>query len=162
MIESGLSNFALTNTAITAAMGNADAQRKAPFAAFYFSVLAKNAVLPGIILDRLKSPDAEDTLDARTPLPGTLIEGIFQFGSVANDNPANPLSPSGYLSACLLSQALRRQLAGLATGKSELPDGTLVKDVFGWDEFDAHYEVGGLGYLFRRVLQVTILFQETK
>jgi len=161
MIESGLSNFALTNVAIMAALGNADSKRVAPFAAFYFSVLAKEAVLPGIILDRLKSPEAADTLDARNALPGALIEGIFQFGSVANDNAQNPLSPSGYLSACFLSRALRRQLTGLATGNAALPDGTIVKDVYGWDEFDAHYEVGGLGYLFRRVLQVTICFQET-
>jgi hypothetical protein len=160
MIESGLFTWALANAALQPLLGSADPQRKV-FNAFYFSFLPKNSSRPGIVLDRLKSPDAEDTLDARTPLPGTLIEGRFQFGSVAEDSASNPLNPSGYLSAALLSQALRRQLAGMANGNSDLPDGTLIKDVYGWDEFDAHYELGGEGYIYRRIQQVTILFQET-
>ena len=49
----------------------------------------------------------------------------------------------------------------MATGGSEFPDGTLVKDVWVIDEFDAHFELGAQGYIFRRVLQVGILFQET-
>jgi hypothetical protein len=161
MIESGLSNWALSNTAIQPFLGNADPQRVQPFVSFYFSFLPKNQVLPAIVLDRMKSPDAIDTLDPRTSAPGTLIEARFQFGSVAEDSAKNPKNPSGYLSACLLSQQLRRQLAGLATGNAALPDLTLIKDVYDWDEFDAHYELGGGGYILRRVLHVTILFQET-
>jgi hypothetical protein len=161
MIESGLSNWALSNPAIQPFLGNADPQRVQPFTSFYFSFLPKNQVLPAIVLDRLRSPDEIDTLDARTSAPGTPIEGHFQFGSVAEDSAKNPANASGYLSACLLSQQLRRQLTGLASGNAALPDGTLIKDVYGWDEFDAHYEVGGGGYLLRRVLLVTIVFQET-
>ena len=166
MIESGLSNFALGNAAITALLGQSAADKTANlFSAFYFSVLPKGATLPGIVLDRLKSDDAADTLDVRTPAPGTMIEARFQLGSVAQDqegtqNP-NPASPSGYLSAALLSQALRRQLMGLATGNAALPDGTLVKDVWVIDEYDAHYELGGQGYIFRRVLQIGMLFKES-
>jgi hypothetical protein len=161
MIESGLSNWALSNTAIQPFLGNADPQRVQPFVSFYFSFLPKNRVLPAIVLDRLRSPDAVDTLDPRTSAPGTLIDGRFQFGSVAQDSSANPKNASGYLSACQLSQQIRRQLAGLATGNAALPDGTLIKDVYNWDEFDAHYELGGEGYVLRRVLQVQIVFQET-
>jgi len=166
MIESGLSNFALGNAAIQALLGQSAADKTAGvYSAFYFSVLPKGAALPGIVLDRLKSDDAADTLDLRTPAPGTMIEARFQFGSVAQDqegsqNP-NPASPSGYLSAAFLSQALRRQLIALPSAGA-LPDGTLVKDVWIIDEYDAHYESGGQGYIFRRVLQIGMLFQETR
>ena len=84
----------------------------------------------------------------------------FQFGSCANDNANNPLNPSGYLSAAALSQALRRQLKTLATGEAELPDGTIIKELHILDEFDAHFEQGGIGYLLRRVLQVELFFEE--
>jgi hypothetical protein len=169
VIESGLSNFALTNAAITALLGQSAVEREATppaYSSFYFSFLPKNGTLPAIILDRLKSEDADDTLDARTPAPGVMIEARFQLGCVAQDQEGtlnqNPASPSGYLSACLLSQALRRQLMGLATGNAILPDGTLIKDLWILDEYDAHYEIGGAGYLYRRVLQIGMLFQETK
>jgi hypothetical protein len=161
MIESGLYSFVLGNAASSFPPNAAMAPLLGAGSPFFFSYLPPNAPTPAVILDRLKSPDAEDTLDARTPAPGTLIEGHFQFGSVAQDNAKNPANSSGYLSACLLSQALRRQLTGLATGDAALPDGTLIKNVYDWDEFDAHYEVGGTGYMFRRILLVTLLFQET-
>ena len=164
MIESGLSNFALQNAAIQALLGQSASDKTAGvYSAFYFSFLPKGATLPGIVLDRLKSEDADDTLDLRTPAPGTMIEGRFQFGSCADELATNPASPSGYLSAAFLSQALRRQLMGLATGNSALPDGTLVKEVWIIDEYDAHMvEEGGTSYLYRRILQVAMLFQETK
>jgi hypothetical protein len=165
VIESGLSNFALSNAAITALLGQSAQEKEATppaYSAFYFSFLPKGGTLPAIVLDRLKSEDADDTLDARTAAPGVMIEARFQLGSVADDVATNPASPSGYLSACLLSQALRRQLMSLATGNGILPDGTLVKDLWIIDEYDAHYELGGQGYLFRRVLQIGMLFQETK
>ena len=164
MIESGLSNFVLQNAAIQPFLGQSpqDAEGKI-YEAFYFSFLPKNRTLPAVVLDRLKSNDADDTLDARTALPGALILATFQFGSTAEDDPKNPKSPSGYLSACQLSQVLRRQLTALSTGNSSLPDGTLVKEVWIRDEYDAHFEVGGGvgGYLLRRVLLVDMLFQET-
>ena len=152
----------MANPAITALLGNKDAQRKAPFDAFYFSFLPKEPgfVLPAIILDRLHSPDAAETLDKGSALPGGMIEGVFQFGSVAEDNPKNPAVPSGYLSAVLLSQAIRRQLMQLATGDSVLPGGVIINDVHILDEYDAHYELGGQGYLIRRVLQARIFFKE--
>jgi hypothetical protein len=162
MIESGFYSWAVSNSALQPLLGrSANDKTQKIFSAFYFSFLPKNSARPAIVLDRLKSPDAADTLDARTPAPGTLIDARFQFGSVAEDSNENPVNASGYLSAALLSQALRRQLAGLATGNADLPDGTLIKDVYDWDEFDAHYELGGDSYIYRRIQQVTVLFQET-
>lgn len=169
MIEIGLSQFCTSNPNIQKYLGSSDPQRKI-FNAFYYSFIPKGAPLPGITLDRARSPTIDETLDAQTNQPGDLIEGLFQFGCCAQDDsaaggPINPQNPSGYLSAALLAQALRRELKALATGNSTLPDGTIVHDVrFGpneGDEFDAHYEVGGQGYLMRRVLKCTIVFQET-
>jgi hypothetical protein len=169
MIESGLSIWMLGNPAITSFLGQTPTDKSnGIYSAFYFSVLPKEptGAIPGIVLDRMRSTDAEDTLDARAALPGDIIEGRFQFGSVASDGPQNPnQQANGYLAACALSRALRRQLTGLATGRAILPDvsgkpAIMISDVFDWDEFDAHVEVGGYGYLMRRILQVTIVFQE--
>lgn len=89
-----------------------------------------------------------------------MLEGRFQFGCVANDNPENPLNPSGYLTARELSRTVREQVLGMATGNYALPDGTIIGDLWIADEFDAHFEPGGQGYLYRRVLQVGMLFTE--
>jgi hypothetical protein len=162
MIESGFSLWAMANPALRPLLGRSETDvAQNIYSAFYYSFLGKNDPTPGIVLDRLKSPDAEDTLDPRTAAPGAIIQGFFQFGSVAQNDPKNPVNASGYLSAALLSQALRRQLEGMANGNSALPDGTLIKDLWIVDEYDAHYEVGGMGYLFRRILHIGTLFQET-
>ena len=169
MIEIGLFQFCTTNAKIQKYLGTTDPQRKI-FNAFYYSFLPKLPPLPAIVLDRLRSPTADETLDAQSDMPGDMIEGRFQFGCVAQDDsaaggPRNPVNPDGYLSAALLAQALRRELKALGTGNAVLPDGTIICEVgFGpgqGDEFDAHYEVGGQGYLLRRVVNCTILFKET-
>jgi hypothetical protein len=167
MIESGFSIWALANPNLTPLLGQSsiDVAQKV-YSAFYFSFLPKEPTLPAIVLDRMRSKEADDTLDARTPAP-TVLEGSFQFGCVAQDAPVgsgagkNPQNPSGYLTAVQLSTTLREQLLGLATGNSVLPDGTVIDDLWIIDEFDAHFEVGGMGYLYRRVLQVGALFKET-
>jgi hypothetical protein len=162
MIESGISNWVIANPNIQKFLGQTPQEKQLKvFNSVYFSFIEKLNTTPGIVIDRLRSPNADDTLDRRTNAPGGTIEGRFQFGSVAQNSVNNPVNPSGYLSAALLSQALRRELMNLADGNAQFPDGTIVKDICIDDEFDAHYEVGGIGYLFRRVLLVTILFQET-
>jgi hypothetical protein len=163
MIESGLSSWALANAAIKALLGQSpqDVAQKT-YSAFYFSFLPKQAPLPAIILDRYQSEEAADSIDVRTAAP-TLLEGGFQFGCVANDaaNPGNQFS--GYLACAALSRVIREQLLGLATGDSALPDGTVIEDLRIVDEFDAHFEPGGMGtgYLYRRVLKVWMMFKET-
>jgi len=167
MIESGFSIWALANANVTALLGQStvDVAQKV-YSAFYFSFLPTEPTLPALILDRVTSKEAADTLDSRTAAP-SILEARFQFGCAAQDAPVgsgagkNPLNPSGYLSAVLLSATLREQLLGLATGKSPLPDGTVIDDLWIIDEFDAHFEAGAMGYLYRRVLQVGVLFKET-
>lgn len=159
MIESGFSVWALGNAAIQGLLGQSpkDVAQKV-YSAFYFSFY-KQGPLPGIILDRVRSKEAADTLDSRTAAP-SVLDALFQFGCTAQDDVKNPQNGSGYLSACLLSAALRKQLLGLATGRIVLPDGTAIDDLWIVDEFDAHFEVGGGAYLYRRALQVGVLFKE--
>jgi hypothetical protein len=167
MIEQGLYEFAVTNANLQPLLGNADAARLQPFKAFYFSFYPKGGVLPGIVLDRLQSRNESETLDPGSRAPGQMIEARFQFGSVANFTGdgaqavlGGPESPSGYLAAAALSLALKRELQELASGKAVLPDGTIINDVRIEDEYDAHFEVGGVGYLLRRVLAVSIVYVE--
>jgi len=159
VIESGLYKWAIANVALQPLLGQS-AQEKISglYSAFYYSFLPKDPTLPAIVLDRLKAEEADDTLDARSAAPGTLIEARFQFGCFANDSPENPANPSGYLSAAVLSQALRLQIMALANGRAELPDGTVIQDVRIDDEFDAHFELGGQSYLYRRMLMVTMIY----
>ena len=143
MIESGFLTWALANPVLQALLGQSPQEAALHrYSAFDFSFLRERPPLPAIVLDRVKSMEASDALDARTAA-STMLEGRFQFGSVAEDSATNPANFSGYLSACLLSAALRQQLLGLATGNSTLPDGTAIDDLLIVDEFDAHYEVAG-------------------
>ena len=161
MIESGLSNWALANAAIQALLGRSQTDVAAKtYSSAYFSFLPKKPVLPALLIDRIQAKEATDTLDVRTAAE-TMMEGRFQFGCVAEDAAANPVNASGYLSARELSRTVREQLLSLDTGDSVLPDGTVIHDLWIVDEFDAHLEVGGLGYLYRRVLQVGMIFTET-
>jgi hypothetical protein len=159
MIESGIWSWVITNPALQPLLGQSLQDKSDGFYnSFYFSFLPKKPTLPGIILDRLKSDEAADTLDARTAAAGMMIEAKFQFGCAARDNPENPANPNGYLSAMLLSRQLRLQIMGLATGGSSLPDGTPIRNVRIDGEYDAHFELGDQGYIYRRVLAVTIWY----
>lgn len=159
MIESGIFDWVLGNLALQPLLGQSSQEKSnGKYSSFYFSFINKDQPMPGVILDRLKSDEADDTLDVRTSAPGMIVEGKFQFGSVAVDSAGNPANFSGYLSAALLSNALRLQIMGLATGISELPDLTVIKELRIDDEYDAHFEVGGLGYVYRRILAVTIWY----
>jgi len=161
MIEAGLSIWALGNTAIQEQLGQSQLDvAQQVYSTFYYSFLPKQPTLPAIIFDRVSSREAADTLDVRTPA-ATMLEGRFQFGCAAQDAANNPVNASGYLSARELSRTLREQLLGLdIQGGFSLPDGTTIFDLWIVDEFDAHFEVGGMGYLYRRALQVGMLFQE--
>jgi len=161
MIESGFYTWALTNPVLQPLLGQHPQEKETgTYSAFYFSFLPKGAALPGIILDRLRGMDEVDSFDPRTALPGVLQWARFQFGAVAQDSATNPVNTSGYLSTVLLAKRLRLQLMGINTGNSSLSDGTLVKEFRIDDEYDAHFEVGGMGYLYRRIVAVTVWFQD--
>ena len=94
MIEIGLFQFCTGNAKIQKYLGTSDPQRNT-FNAFYYSFIPKGAPLPCIVLDRLRSPAADETLDAQSDMPGDMIEGRFQFGCVAQDdsNAGGPRIP---------------------------------------------------------------------
>lgn len=161
MIESGIYTYITTNAPLQVLLGQSLQEKTTgSFTAMYFSFLPKEPTLPGIVVDRLQSAEEDDTLDPRTSMPGAMLEAKFQFGCIAQDARTNPANFSGYLSAAQLAQQLRYQLMALATGVAVLPDGSAVKDVRIDDEFDAHFEIGGAGYVYRRMLIVTIFYVE--
>ena len=165
MIESGLYQWVVGNPALQPLLGQLKAEKaKGVWSAYFFSALPKpgDDPVPGIVADVLKS-DELDTLDARSAGPPySPVTRVFQIGCVAQDQqptgPINPWNPSGYLSASYLALTLYRQLIGLATGRSALPDGSIIQNVEYLDEYDAHYEQGGTAYLFRRIFQVAITY----
>lgn len=152
MIESGLYKFLTQTSAITALLGSQ--------ASVYFSVLPKQPTVPAVRFFRATSKNADETLDLPTSDAQT-ITARFQFDTFGGDNnsPNPAVNKSGYLAAAALSEAIRGQLLAQAT--EYLPDGTLLQDVRILDEFDSDYEEGGTGYLYKRVLDVLLVFVST-
>lgn len=157
MIESGFYQWAIANPKLTKYMGTADKHK--PTTAFYFGYAPKGAVFPCIVLDLLKTEE-EETQDPGSDEPGETVDARFQFGALAQFDINNPSNMDGFLSVCALSLALKRQLKKLGTGNSILPDGTLIKNAHFVDKLDAHYEVGGVGYLYRRVVVFDVQYVE--
>jgi hypothetical protein len=150
VIESGLYQFATQTSAITDCLGKAES--------VFFSALMKQSKLPALVIHRVSLTDPATTLDLQTSAPA-LVVGRFQFSSFGEDNNnANLISTSGYLCAAQLSRTLRLTLQAMVG--LPLPDGTVITDYQLNDEFDADYEVGGTGYVFRRLLDVTLWFEE--
>jgi hypothetical protein len=101
--------------------------------------------------------DPATTLDLQSSSPG-LVAGRFQFSSFGEDNNNPDFSNSGYLCAAALSRAIRLALQAIVG--HALPDGTVINDYQLNDEFDANFDEGGTGYIFSRLLDVTLFFQE--
>ena len=91
---------------------------------------------------------------AATSLDGTsaLIEGRLQFDSYAHDQ----------LTARRVSRAIRNLLAppGGENFSGPLSDGTLIDITEINNEFDSPYEVGGVGYLNRSILDASGFYTE--
>lgn len=159
MIESGLYQFAISNATIVG-LSAPGPNPQTPAAAFYFSKMPKQPSLPAAVLHRVSSVNADETLD----MPGTQFQqiwGRFRLHIMAQDVPSassSSISTSGYLAAAALSRAYRLQLMGLVG--SALPDGTKIADCRIQDEFDSDFELGGTGYVYRRILDFKLLFQE--
>ena len=152
MIESGLYELVTGNAAINKFLAGPTA--------CYFSFMAKQTPVPAVVIHRIASSPVSVTLDAPTADFNEMMQGRFQLDSFGQDNNSNKLpSPSGYLCAAALSRAIRCQLKAMVN--TALPDGTLLNNCIINDEFDADFEIGGTGYIYRRVLDLTLWFQET-
>lgn len=110
----------------------------------YFSLAAKQAPRPYVVLHIVDAPPAAATLDGSS----ALIDGEFQFDSCADDQPT----------ARQLSQAVRDALKELS---GTLSDGTTIQFYEVSQDFDAGYDLGGDGYIYRSVLRLRAFYTET-
>ena len=112
--------------------------------AVHFGLLAKNAATPAIVISRVSS-QAEVMLDGTAGV----IQARYQFDCLAPD----------YDDAAELDMAVRQLLQDFS---GNLPDGTQVQAIIiNVAGLDLPYEAGGKAYLFRRMSDFTIIFNET-
>lgn len=109
----------------------------------YFSLAAKQAPRPFIVLHLTETLPAGETLDGVSDT----MDGEFQFDSYADDQ----------ITARRLSQAVRDSLKNLAI---TLADGTAIQFYSVALDADDPYELGGGGYVFRSVLRLRAFYSE--
>jgi len=134
MILSGLYNLLLADpgvSAIIAAKG------------VYFTLAAEQAARPFVVIHIVSAPPAETSLDGVSEL----ISGRFQFDCYADDQ----------LSARKLSRAVRDLLKNYSGG---LSDGTAIQFTAVNLDMDDPYEVGGQGFVFRSLLDLSAFYTE--
>lgn len=111
----------------------------------FMNVLPKTPPRPSLVLNRVGTPPAGETLDGISDL----IDGEIQFDSYADDPNA----------AVKLSHAVRDYLVK-SFNAGELPDGTTIQFVAVTMDHDEPYEMGGVGYLFRALLRLQAFYTE--
>jgi hypothetical protein len=109
----------------------------------YFSRADKQPPANYIVIHTIDAPPAAHSLDG----PSALSEGEFQFDSCASDQPT----------AQQLSNAVK---AALANFSGALSDGTTIQFFEVTMDADEPYEVGGGGYVFRRLLRLKAFYTE--
>jgi hypothetical protein len=138
-VLSGFYELLLATPAIASLL--APVQSNTPYTGVYFSLAAKGAPLPYVVIHTLNAPPAEKTQDGSS----ALIDGEFQFDSYADADSG------GQLATRKISQALRDLLKDWS---GPLPDGTNIQFAEIILDLDDPYEVGGRGYLNRSVLRL--------
>lgn len=130
-IEAGLFDLLKNDSGVSALVGGN----------IFFALLGKG-VTQGIVISRITgAPDS--TLDGTCDL----VMARFQFDSY---------SPA-YLTAVGISKAVRKALQDFS---GSMLGGTVAQTIEVNLEMDMPFEVGGTGYLFRRLLDLTIAFKE--
>lgn len=114
-----------------------------PGTAIYFTLAAKGSARPFVVISIIDAPPAEQSMDGSS----ALIESRIQFDSYADDQ----------LTARALSKAIRLLLEDF---DATLPDGTTAAFTGVNIDTDGPYEVGGAGYLFRNILDLSAFYQE--
>ncbi|HEY3972320.1 MAG TPA: DUF3168 domain-containing protein [Candidatus Sulfotelmatobacter sp.] len=140
-VKNGL--FMLLSTTPSVASLIAPAPNSAPGTGIYFSLAVKQAARPYVVLHLITSSPAEKSLDGSS----SLTRGRFQFDSYADDATT----------ARQLSQAIR---AFLQDFSGALPDETVVTFTHVHSDQDDAFEQGGIGYLYRSMLDIEGFYTE--
>jgi hypothetical protein len=136
----GLYEFLARTSAVASLLGSDASQ--AP--AIYFTLAAKTPPRPFLVIHLVSAVPAATVLDFSTP---SLMDGRIQFDSYADDP----------LTARQISQAVRLALQDYNGG---LPDGTVWSAKGVNVDLDDPYEEGGIGYIFRAVLDLSAFYTE--
>jgi hypothetical protein len=142
MLASGLYQQLGATAAVTALLGKLN-QEQGGGNSIYFTLAPKQAPAPFLVIHRINTPPAGQTLDGVSDL----IDGEIQFDSYAGDA----------ITAQKLSRAVRDALKNFG---GPLPDGTTIQFVEVTADMDAGYEQGGTGYLFRSILRLAAFYTE--
>lgn len=110
----------------------------------YFSRADKQPPTNYLVIHTVDAPPAAHSQDG----PSALSDGEFQFDSCAPDQPT----------AQQLSNAVKAALANLSTALNE---GTTIQFYQVVMDVDEPYELGGGGYVFRRLLRLRAFYTET-
>jgi hypothetical protein len=140
MLLQGLYGLLAKTVAVTSLLGKPTGQDGPPI---YFGEAPKQPVVPFLVIHRITTLPAGETLDGVSDL----IDGEIQFDSRAADQPA----------AQKLSRAVRDTLKNYG---GALPDNTTIQFTEVAADFDDGFELGGQGYLFRCILRLKAFYTE--
>jgi hypothetical protein len=141
MVASGLYELLAGTPAVADLLG--DVPEAVGGAAIYLSVAPKTPPVPFLIIHKLPSEPAGQTLDGVS----NLTDGEFQFDSYGAE-----ATDAQFLSGTV--KAFLQNFGGT------LGDGTGVQFVEVTADFDNGYELGAYGYLFRCVLRLKAFYTE--
>lgn len=142
MIQNGLFEILATTPSVNKLV--APSPNAASGTGVYFSLAAKGALRPFIVMTIVASAPADKTLDGSTQL----IRCRLQFDAYADDQ----------LTARAVIKAVRELLQDF---NGPLPDGTILTMIDVNDDWDGPYEVGGKGYIYRSILDLNGFYQES-
>jgi hypothetical protein len=140
MLLPGLYQYLASLSSVTALLGTAGDGGPA----IYFSAAPKQPPVPFLVLHKVNTLPAGQTLDGVS----ALIDGEIQFDAYANDA----------ITAQGITTAVRTVLANYADTMAE---GTQIQFVAVVEEFDAGYEEGDSSYLYRSILRLRAFYTET-
>lgn len=142
MILTGLYEQLLASPAVTAILAPTPSTNPQA-TGVYFSLAAKLAPRPYIVIHIVHAPPAAGTLDLTT----ALIDARLQFDSYADDA----------ITARKLSRAVRDLFKDFS---GALPDGTTISFTELNTDMDDQFEVGGEGYLYRSLIDMSAFYTE--
>jgi len=145
-VSGGLYNFLTLNPAaagVQALLSRLDPINGVPQFPVYLARADKQPPPNYLVIHTVDAPPAAHSQDG----PSGLQDGEFQFDSCAPDQ----------LTAQALSLAVKRALQGYS---GALSDGTTIAFYEVAMDVDEPYEVGGGGYVFRRLLRLRAFYTE--